>query len=80
MAINSFAPSATAGTAVATASSALAANFARLDQDAQAVATPGADPTAALLDARQTALAAQASLQVVRTSDAVLGTLLDIRA
>ncbi len=52
----------------------------RLNGDASQVAKQGSDATGALLDTQQARLQAQAAVAVIRTSNAVLGTLLDIRA
>jgi hypothetical protein len=66
--------------ALAAGSAALNAAGARLNGDAQQVANPGADPTGGLVDATQAQLQAQAAVAIIRTSNAMLGTLLDVRA
>ena len=57
-----------------------AASEQRLNQDAQQIATPGSDPLNPLVDLNRTRLDAQAAVEIIRTSNAMLGTLLDIRA
>ncbi len=66
--------------ALATGSAALNAAGARLNGDAQQVANPDADPTGGLIDATQAQLQAQAAVALIRTSNAMLGTLLDVHA
>lgn len=76
--------------ALATGIDALGASLGRLDQDAARVAQAGAaqmsdtsggnDLTGALVDTGQASLAAQAAIAVIRTSNTVLGALLDVRA
>lgn len=66
--------------ALAAGSNALTAAGQRLDGDAARVATPGSDPTAALIDSTQALLQSQAAVSIIRTANATLGTLLDIRA
>jgi hypothetical protein len=59
----------------------LATSAQQLNQDAQQIANPAhQNLTTALLDSTQTLLLAQAGAQVVRTSNQMLGTLLDIFA
>ena len=52
----------------------------RLNDDAAQIARRGAGATGALLDTQQARLQAQAAVAVIRTSNAILGTLLDVRA
>ena len=67
--------------ALSSGQTALSASVGQLDQAAAKVATPGnADLVNPLLQADQAALGARAAVQVIRTADSLLGTLLDIYA
>jgi hypothetical protein len=71
---------ATTATAIDSGVAALDAATRRLDRDAAQVATRGGEAMHALVDTGQARLQAQAAVSVIRTSNAVLGTLLDLRA
>ncbi len=73
--INSVAPSVSA--AINSGLSSISAGTARLDQDAQQIANPNADATGSLLDLPQASIQAQAGAEVIRTSNQLLGTLLN---
>ncbi len=67
--------------ALSSGQAALSASVSKLDQAAAKVATPGqADVVNPLLQADQAALQARAAVQVIKTANSLLGTLLDIYA
>ena len=67
--------------ALSSGQTALSDSLGRLDQAAAQVATPGnPDLVNPLLQADQAAFGAQAAVQVIKTANSLLGTLLDIYA
>jgi hypothetical protein len=57
--------------------STISAGNQRLDQDAQQIANPNGDATGSLLDLPQASIQAQAGADVIRTSNQMLGSLLN---
>jgi hypothetical protein len=73
--INSVNPSSSA--AINSGLSTISAGSRRLNQDAQQIANPTADATGSLLDLPQASIQAQAGADVIRTSNQMLGSLLN---
>jgi hypothetical protein len=79
--INAAFASYTLPTAQNSGRAALATSTQQLNHDAQQIANPAeGDVAAALLDSSQSLVLAQAGAQVIRTSNQMIGTLLDIFA
>ncbi len=66
--------------ALQTGAYALDRSIQRLDSDAQQIADPQQIAPGPLLDLQQAKLSAEAAIQVVKTSNQVLGKLLDVLA
>jgi hypothetical protein len=79
--IGSVTPSASLASAANSGVAALAAGNQKLNQDAQQIANPdNQNTTSALLDLSQAKLIGQAGADVIRTTNRMIGTLLDILA
>lgn len=79
--LSGVSPSASPPSAVNSGLEALASSNRRLSQDAQQIANPdNQNLTNPLLDASQSLLLAEAGAAVIRTSNRMLGTLLDVFA
>jgi hypothetical protein len=79
--ISSALPSVSFPSAQDSGRAALATSAQQLSQDAQQIANPAIEnPTHPLLDLSQSSLLTQAGTAVIRTSNEMLGTLLDVFA
>jgi hypothetical protein len=79
--IDSSVPSALQSSALSSGLATIAAGGRQLSQDAEQIANPQSEiPVAPLADLNQASLLAQAGADVVRSSDRMIGTLLDMFA